>query len=1698
MRKKFPLQVWLLTAMMLIGAGSAWSKTKVGETTNTLYEKTTWAESDLSDWTGSGGSVSIDGGLKVSSSNAGWAYTKSLNVSEDAVVTVNATLTAGGASGRNGSYDYITVGGITFGFKEQDRKAMVVVDGTSTDLTTTYSRNASHTISVEINTLSGDISYTVDGVEGTASSTTAVNSAVFGHFKNGSESYGINPVLNALTVTEVAPVYSSVNEVKTWDFTTVSLSTSTDGWTATSTAQNTWKRDFTNSTTSVSGLADLVFNGTWRIENNKDIWMFPGSSVQIPVTSGQTLTVVGTSNTGGGISVANGDITTITPDNYAFTAYIIAQSDGYITLTNNNGSGKYFYFTSFEIENAPDVYFSPTICTAELIDLNIVEPTLNYPEGASVTYSVSNTKIAKLGGEAHSGDLMALNTGVTTVTATVEYKGSTYTASYTLTISADEAVTVTNENTYTVVGPGKLGERVVNSVPKITVEMGENLDDVTNISIVRDEEGIGTVITTLDSNGWQQMWYTGDDKLVQPYQGTFYTFKPTANGKLTVKGYLRGANSVYLVDADNLAPMPSDLAGLVGKTGVSWNGTGIAPTWAAPAVNGYQMAEKYEGTVGTTGDILYQTVSNLPNGNYTVVLAANACFTEGRGITGSDGNEWVWNSNDANNIANVFVDNGTARQTQTMTALNAGSVNQNGTYTFNVNVVNGTLTIGMNKTAEGTNWHTIQIESLTYNDALQNYNFTPVWSYTPGGDFTNNQEVDVEAILEAGKTYYLYANIPSSNGVNAWGTYQLQEFTYESAWHFADRSVVVDFDDVTNYEGMAIETAIEGLNPNLTYTAIFKGNITGTINASTGKITSIAAADGVDDDDKGGAIVVTATDGTDSDLYVITVPYKNHEWDFWGLSGTREYPSDLKEEDFDWGMNYEVREYDTSTRNLYYLNEPILTAAQAVHGDNAAFIGETAGIVVEANAKTFGLRANTINLGDYDNFKAYFLDGGANQAKYADYIETYGLDSDEFTADKFEELKADGAFVDVYLKVMLRYTRDDIVISDDQPKGTNIAAMTVGSTLTIPHVKAGSHIAIKWYRHAPNDGDHIMLTNAVDLNDVAIENGVYVVNQGRGNNIFSNPYGWLEFKAAGNEGEYVDVTLTCEKGWTHIKAIAISEDFYDTNLAIVNDGSNSARKTEYDTTDGTDSNTFATTAYYTRSENGVQYEYTLEDITGTIDGNYTISGGTITFNQGTQGTATLVLTAFSNGYAIDREWLPIRVGAVGDTHQDYPYTWNFTNIDTDNLDGTDYWTKDGDDYSVNETGTTSHLQDNELKTSASDEDGVTEFDELGIETPQKEDGTPTGIDLTITDNGDGTTTTTVGDEGITFVVPDVPADATVYVKVVTDDNSTVNVSNGDDSTTPSITTLDDGTTVYSIDGNDDDVKVELKNTEIKGIAVTNIFKEARMASASEPGKYYNTDCQAKDIDYSLTDYYTGYEMNAMFIKAEGIGNFDYTRETATVEAEPVEAPVAANTGLIVYTSDNETLHPLFVPDVNTTARQTTTGNMLVGVLFDEETENVSVSTETLKKYVQQADGSTTTVDTEVTVYTGDVTPAEGETYRYLFTNQYNMVGKDVVIDADEPAFYRLKANGGKLKSNRAYLVIDQSVLTGVNSIKAIYLHGLFNDDELDEPTAIELVEDANIGIDVNGTFYTLSGMKIQGLPTKSGIYIQNGKKIMVK
>ena len=452
--------------------------------------------------------------------------------------------------------------------------------------------------------------------------------------------------------------------------------------------------------------------------------------------------------------------------------------------------------------------------------------------------------------------------------------------------------------------------------------------------------------------------------------------------------------------------------------------------------------------------------------------------------------------------------------------------------------------------------------------------------------------------------------------------------------------------------------------------------------------------------------------------------------------------------------------------------------------------------------------------------------------------------------------------------------------------------------------------------------------------------------------------------------------------------------------------------------------------------------------------------------------------------------------------QEYPYTWDFTEFTVTN--GID---ENGDETDV-EDEDLKIWDDFDMRVNADEYDGdlFAPGGQLYAGTEMFEDTeglgvVPNGNDGAVniaSDNG-GLKIGESDNEPTQIVVPSVPEGYTVYVRVEPDDKGQV----GNDGTPLTDSYTDGGEKVYEIPvtGGDPDTKkdviIDLNDVNVKGIAVTNIFKEARMASASESGKFYNSDCQAKDIDYSLTKYYTGHAMHAMFVTIDSISNVDTKHETAEVNGVEVTKPVAANTGLIVYTDENETLFPLFVPAEKKTDREEITGNMLVGVLFDET--NGTASTDKLYKNVTRQ-GGVEKVKTDVTVYSGSIEPASGSTYRYLFTNQYNVVGQDESLSSDEPTFYRLKAAGGTLKSNRAYLVIEQSVLNGA-SIKSISLKGLGggnNNGELDEPTAIELVEGANNGIDVNGTFYTVSGIKIQGLPKVSGIYIQNGKKIMVK
>ena len=147
---------------------------------------------------------------------------------------------------------------------------------------------------------------------------------------------------------------------------------------------------------------------------------------------------------------------------------------------------------------------------------------------------------------------------------------------------------------------------------------------------------------------------------------------------------------------------------------------------------------------------------------------------------------------------------------------------------------------------------------------------------------------------------------------------------------------------------------------------------------------------------------------------------------------------------------------------------------------------------------------------------------------------------------------------------------------------------------------------------------------------------------------------------------------------------------------------------------------------------------------------------------------------------------------------------------------------------------------------------------------------------------------------------------------------------------------------------------------MEGIAVTNIFKEMRMASATNAGYYYNTDCQAKDIDYSLTKYYTGIEIKADYISSDDLNDAKVNGdESGTLIAKAVEKAVPANTGLVVYTTNgkNNTLYPLFVPGINAEKESISDNdNLLTGVVFDSGAS----STDHLYKYAPNAEAAGST------------------------------------------------------------------------------------------------------------------------------------------
>lgn len=172
---------------------------------------------------------------------------------------------------------------------------------------------------------------------------------------------------------------------------------------------------------------------------------------------------------------------------------------------------------------------------------NFTEPTLTLPEGKTATYSISTINSPSGYPPAampYGYDVMMNNLGVSMITAKYNDGSKDWTASYYLEIYDDVASTsitdITNGKKFTITGAGVLHNRTISSVPGVEVGFSVAESGETHNTAVAYNYDDHIVAFTNDDSGWWDR--SPHDNGSTPTQGTFYSFKATAKGKLRFGG----------------------------------------------------------------------------------------------------------------------------------------------------------------------------------------------------------------------------------------------------------------------------------------------------------------------------------------------------------------------------------------------------------------------------------------------------------------------------------------------------------------------------------------------------------------------------------------------------------------------------------------------------------------------------------------------------------------------------------------------------------------------------------------------------------------------------------------------------------------------------------------------------------------------------------------------------------------------------------------------------------------------------------------------------------------------------------------------------------------------------------------------------------------------------------------------------------
>ncbi len=373
-----------------------------------------------------------------------------------------------------------------------------------------------------------------------------------------------------------------------------------------------------------------------------------------------------------------------------------------------------------------------------------------------------------------------------------------------------------------------------------------------------------------------------------------------------------------------------------------------------------------------------------------------------------------------------------------------------------------------------------------------------------------------------------------------------------------------------------------------------------------------------------------------------------------------------------------------------------------------------------------------------------------------------------------------------------------------------------------------------------------------------------------------------------------------------------------------------------------------------------------------------------------------------------------------------------------------------------------------------------------------------------------------------MVVPNVPKDAAVYMRIKKASDygrkASYKFAGSDASELTLLPTEKDDEYIVAIK-NDKGAKKHL-TLSLAG------YQMKKLSVSTDPKKLnirgWATESRDHVIDPELTAYLTGKDIETCVVT--GVGYADKTITLTRVYSRPSN------------TAGEETTTPAYVMS------SLANGDKGASILHNKAVTSLTATDGEIKildggfhlfvpdmhdyDKANDADGDKTITDNNsmlvarVTKTTSDdkIPGSSGNYTNYALTYKHfkldddgNQVSGSSIVEGTE-AFYRIAATGASSSGNQGYLPLETKYVdpssksygtnpstnnNGGNAKFSIIFEDEFENINPGITTTIDDIESSGRVVTSEG-FYNLNGQKINGIPTQKGMYIVNGKKVLVK